>query len=1393
MADNSFFNVNPSAASSGSGFNTGGSTGGSSFFSVGPGPTAALGSGVFGKVMGFVGSALETFPEFFGHSPSPETTAYRAANPVSGFVSELLGTGLTYGGAAKGISMVPRLAKIVEGAPAFFGVAERPILSLASKFAAETALIEGGRLGASALGVTDPIFGKRDVGLGTMALESAANVGLATGLGAGVGAIIGKLGSGPRIFDLVPEAHPQQPLVQRARGLATALEDGGIMGPDGKVVAPWTDDQRQLLSYQLEQVKRANFLDVEPLYASDGKARIVDAPANYGPQGGKLVRNLEGDVAPKSGRNYTESLNTLFNPAAEAGRIGKTQLPVVNAEGFNKGFATQADLDAAWARTGMDKDQAALIGQNQRFVKVEAGTGAAGAGDKTAQSIENLFLNRKPGVVRQGGPFQRIGDNSFLAREADNGMWLHAIKTDGTVGAAKAGDEWYLFRSDTPDLADPQAAKFRQTTMDRSAYWPDRDVPNIGSDTFDYANTFEREFGAMQLIPKGIKPTVRSMAAAGKQIADDMVAYLSPAVGVLGRNNKANYALGLAKTLTDFEEAKVSTLMHGTRSLDTSKSAFRQFFTLDEPAGGGLADFYKTLSKEDWADVQSMLELRVPYEQMREFAHAGHITPNAYQVLTERETWSRGFVGEVEKLKAAVGSSNARALVEDFSARKGHYGLSEGRDGGFYQWIDDARSGDPVGMVAGNTAKEARDKAVALVAKHAKTTGRDLILGGSGDEMLRNIDTMSKYRAAIHKPGFLRERGDFLGAEIGNGPLNAEKFTRLVETNVKKRERFKTNVVLQEKLWSTMQAVKNEDQAVWNQLVKRVGGETEQGFHQGILGGDEGAAARVQNAVADRLLGQVLGKDSASTIVRNTQKLLNAFQFGFMNLSHYVTNATSMLQTTFPEAAFLMRTAGKDLSNYHTVPVIDGNGKLVDGWGVVSDVKLFGSVLKRVFSPDGADPAWTGLKHEMMEQGIIAPRYAEAHVGATGTIVKDLKGAWTDGKSFVHWLSATNEIALAKSEEFNRVVGVAAAYEVAKMLHAAKPEMRMMDAFRLARFTREFMSKTAFNYTTFDRPTVFTTPMGSLMGTFKTWMFHYMVNMAKYAGGGRETLAPLLWQTGATAALGGLAAAPLVQPAANAASKWLTDKTFMENFYNASAMSGHEQMADFIMYGFPGLFGLSIASQAASPGADPMRDASMLYSFAILDRMQAFGRTAHDAILAHKATGVNPLEDDNVRNGLIRALAPRTIYRSLAASEDHAIKSLNNGYRVMDNVSLGDALLYSFGFNPVELDKTYTAYNAIRKDQKQAKEMTVELGRQLGEAWENNDNEMPSRIFASAIAQGLDTGSVIRSAKARLERGQETQLEFTIGKDKSGDAASWDFVGNNPEVGNDGTNYDRQD
>jgi hypothetical protein len=154
----------------------------------------------------------------------------------------------------------------------------------------------------------------------------------------------------------------------------------------------------------------------------------------------------------------------------------------------------------------------------------------------------------------------------------------------------------------------------------------------------------------------------------------------------------------------------------------------------------------------------------------------------------------------------------------------------------------------------------------------------------------------------------------------------------------------------------------------------------------------------------------------------------------------------------------------------------------------------------------------------------------------------------------------------------------------------------------------------------------------------------------------------------------------------------------------------------------------------------------------------------------YAATGESPFTDDNVRDQLIRALTPRTVYRAMAAGEDGAIRSMATGYDVA-RLGPGSAALYALGFNPTELEKTYAVYDKVRSSQVRKRALTQEFGRSLAQAWEDGDQALANRVFARSMAVGIDTSSVLRSARARQDRAEETQLEYAISPEEQSDFA----------------------
>lgn len=1334
----------------------------------GGGPYA---SNIWGKIEGFANSAIETFPEMFGIEPSRGVQVFRARNPVSGFASQFLGMGGFYGGAAAAVERTPALAGLVTRAGSAF---KAPWAQTAARWATEAAIIETGRLAVSATPLPEMVFGKeRTQSLADMAGEGALNVALSAPLGAAVGAIRSALPQGVRVWDHVAEAHPSNPLVVRARGLAARVRQAEA--EPGSV----PDDTLAMLRNERDKLIRANLWDIRPTYTREGRARIdlSDPAVRRGTDAGRIVRPLVGDVPSRQGRqlSLTATLNRVFNYAyRRPGQLGTSRLLVEDAA---TGFASKAELDAAVAKIGVPLEEAALAGQDHRIFTFNTGTSERAApraaptvggesGRRLLQPDANAFVGQAARsatkfdarITGKNSVFTRMGDDFFVAREQDNGLFVVAKKINGRVGKGAAGDEWYFGRFDDLDAIAPQDATFRELTINNAAYWPKAvEQTNIGVGPWDAANRFAQEFGDILTMPQRVAQRLNPFAAKARDMAELAGSYVKPTAVLGGRSAKGAFALNLIKTLENLENKFVSDLIGGQRVLNPNQPLWRQTLSVRENTQAGFREAAERLSPDDWGHVADALEAQLPYATMEEFAKQGLIPPTAADFLRQLVRLDAGQLEAWTKLRDALPQgSPGLELMGKFSALDGHYVVSRARSGGFSAYIEDD-AGKLVGWVKHDSPKQARDAALEIIKKEA-TRGRDLRFAGFDDQLLRTGEGYDRFVRAIREPGFIKRRGDVVGYDIQRDGLNADSFLKLLERNVRERQRVLTNVTLEQQLSPVLRELENEDAALAVQIRKRMA----------ILQGDEGTVSRVINASVDRVLSPILGGSNWATQTSNgIQRLLSLFQFGF-NFGHVAMQAVSIAQTIFPEAAYVMRGAARDLRDYMVVPTTDAAGRITGHVNVLSDIKLFASSMELLGkAPKDLPPDFRELVQEMTEQGLLAPRFSEAITGSQSSIIANaLDGKNVSAGDWWHTLLAASEIMAAKSDEMTRMAAVATGYRLAKNLG-------IDEQFRMGRFVRDFLSKTTYNYGTIDRPAIFTNPIGSLAGTFKTWMFHYVAAMVKYGGEAkRGNVAPLLWQTAATAAVGGGVATPFFEPIANGFAKWATDQSFLDLMYN-EWFDDNTQMADGIMYGLPGLAGVSLAAQASAPGADPARDASMLWSFAVWDRMKATGGAVSSAIDSYKATGRSPWEDENVRGQLARAVAPRVLYRALAAGEAGSIRSLQNGYRVIDDVSMGSALLYSLGFNPAELDRTYAAYGEVRQAEDKRRKMTAEMGRAMADALENGDHALATRVWTRALATGISSESVMRSAEARMKRGEQTQLEYSLGDDRRGE---WSFL-----------------
>lgn len=142
-----------------------------------------------GFLGGFLESTISAVPEFFGADPTNEAVAFRAANPISGFASQVLPTMVPYIGAYKlsqtalGAAALGRGMKGAKAVGTALGLntVDRPVIAAAVKEMLRYSPVELGRLGVG-LAINPDNAG-----------ELFADVALSTAFAGGLGGIGGYL------------------------------------------------------------------------------------------------------------------------------------------------------------------------------------------------------------------------------------------------------------------------------------------------------------------------------------------------------------------------------------------------------------------------------------------------------------------------------------------------------------------------------------------------------------------------------------------------------------------------------------------------------------------------------------------------------------------------------------------------------------------------------------------------------------------------------------------------------------------------------------------------------------------------------------------------------------------------------------------------------------------------------------------------------------------------------------------------------------------------------------------------------------------------------------------------------------------------------------------------
>ncbi len=1269
-------------------------------------PSNTTGPSAIDYIWNFGKSAVESVPEMIGYTPSADTQKFRQDNPIAGVLSEATGMLVPYGGWLKGISMIPKAAKAIEAVGA---LSKSPFLSGALKAGAELAPLEFGLAGVSQIpGVGgDKPF---DEMLGGAAVNTLA--------GAGIGGVLhGIMAAGTRgetlknIFGKDSNIDASMPLPLLARSMTDIINSGKITDP--------------------EKLGTAKMKLNDVLF----KARTEELP-----KGSNYVGELDpGTIPAGQPSKLVDQLTWLFKPT-EGVTKGKNSVEIRKfAVGAEKDFPDQASWQAAVKEAGLPEN---FEQEGQYFRHISFNPEMPNA-DKRAYEI-NQRLTRQ---------MTKVGDSSFMTREADDGMWIIAKKLNGSVVKPDDADSWLLFKTDKPGLFVPDGDRWQKGQIGAGKWVPGATLAEDGGDIYNTGKGYRKEMplnnyqallqassGSIAgLVDKALPQNIRGAADNEliQRTGETFKEYLSPRVHQFKKSFRANWIVNGIKLLYDKAENTVSDFMDGAIKASPGKSLFFQFMSGSREAVSGFDPIrpMAEVTRKNWEQEFPLIwNARLDPTKLDALVADG-------KIAAETGAWWKNLHGASEKQLADVAKAETAVGRTPTQFPKNSYGQQR-------LWEGDTRviirnpADQIVALGSGVNRKSAQANAEALIKQNPgwRIDGEYSISQRAGEEGRPQYP--KGMEPLLHAPSWMLEKQDIRGFKWDTKAPTAEEFMKDLEDSFRSRAKYQANLASADQFSVELNRLQLEDPSAYRAVVARMND----------YAGVQSTWSRLQNRALDAVLAPALGTNSATTIANVTNTSLFNFQLGALKLAYPIVNALQFVQTVNPEVAFILGRA-PDALKAGRYSFFAGGGTLgpSGGMAVLSPLKMMAHSVKEMINPS---PELSEAMARAARERVVDPRIVEDHVGSARASVLNLKKAFSGGKDFGRWLQALSEWLPAESERLSRTHAFTTGYITGRDF--LEKGGQKLNPEQIYQFAKQFTENTMYLYSAADKPRIFTTPAGSLMGLFKNWMFNYMHTMAEYTEGAvkHNDWAPLMWQTAGTVGLGGVSAVPGFF-LADQATKWFTNKSAMDMAYEQWGAGG-----DGVMLGLPAaLTGVSLYSGVSSPLANPTRDASQLFSSAVVDRVKLLSKSVGAAFDKWQATGQHPGFDPGVREQLIRAFAPTTVYRSMGALTPEQITQLGTGLPIVKNVPFMHRVLYGAGFNPTELDRGL----AISEELYATKQKMQAQVKQLGDAWSDAEMKGDSRqmgmILRQSVVWGVDVSSVIHSGMRNLQKMRKDLVE----------------------------------
>ncbi len=948
-------------------------------------------------------------------------------------------------------------------------------------------------------------------------------------------------------------------------------------------------------------------------------------------------------------------------------------------------------------------------------------------------------------------------DGWFYSRDKADGLFVvakHLEPKDTPSG-------WIMFKTSNPGYYMPKVAEWAKLMEDRiPVFGPRVEAPTAlgeGADVYNVGAKFLQDVPlidtrgidtrvglAKKVFESSGLSKVEGLTEAASRVKKFSDQYLAPAMFQFRNSPIAARALSMVRALRDAADGSAEKVFLGARVLAGRPSLFGEILhgaQADEAGGlkGMIAALYKDPAQVE-AFWRATKEGGLSPEEAAAKYGLGGPGLDYYNALNTIDTWQ---ISGMQKVQEAAGESV-------INPKPFHLMLSRFWRG---DWRVPVMEGNrTLGMASG----EFRSTAL----KQAK----DIVAAANADGLHFRFDAPTLTRELpqdlIHLRGITVQDNEAFGKYLNKSApttathvregaryyvgfdksLTQKEMGDAVLRQLQKYQTYQAKLSAKALLNSDLNRLRASDPSTYTQLVDRINKTF----------GEQGRISTAINKASDVVLSPYMGHNSASKIVASANKFMFRWTLGFWNVGYNIANSLNVIQTGFPMLSFLTTAAPEEIAKYYSYWPVEGMTSR-NAIGLLDVSKLMKQSFREMGRPDAA---LRKAFERGAQEGIWDPRFVEMAIGEKSAAVTNLRGVLRGEQSLSDWFAAGADFLPGLTEKFSRAQSFALGHVFFRDILGAKdPEM-------LYQLTKQFVEKSQFLYSTGDRANIITGPVGSALGLFKNWIMHYIGWMMEYTGEGvlHGNWQPLLWMLGGTTAIGGVAATPLYA-AANELSKVFSHKTAMQQLYGYFNGDKNTDVADSVFYGLPAFFRFSIQNRISMPGTNPGADASQLFSLAYLERMKYVGRTVGAAIDDWTATGQSPVRDPHVRDLFMRAFAPRSIYRLTQATKAGVLRSLSTGNPVLSGMTATQRYMFDLGIDPVAIARNYRAMDELWANQDAMQAEVRKLGTAWADALQNGDYGAMDTIITRAVASGVDVGSVLKSAKARLAKGQEDSIQ----------------------------------